>query len=153
MSESNGNSKNGSLLMAMKNMRFLSPHTILILQTQIKIHLHKVVGKVEVAIQVKKSVRSPVSRLNKWPKQTHMIRGFALYTVNAFKQFGAAKVEEVNFSFGLTLGGKAGIPYITEGSAESNVTISVKCTFPDEQKSPQQPSQQDNEETKMNRPH
>ncbi len=69
-------------------------------------------------------------------KTTRMIRGFALYTVSAFKNFGAAKVDEVNFSFGLTIGGKAGIPYITEGSAESNVTISVKCTFPDEKSEP-----------------
>ena len=83
------------------------------------------------------SARNNVTRITteQMAKTTRMIRGFALYTVNAFKKFGAAKVEEVNFSFGLTLGGKAGIPYITEGSAESNVTISVKCTFPEEKES------------------
>jgi len=64
-------------------------------------------------------------------KTTRMIRGFALYTVNAFREFGAAKVEEVNFSFGVTIGGQVGIPYISEASAKSNVTISVKCTFPE----------------------
>ena len=87
-----------------------------------------------------------VTRISKeqMAKTTRMIRGFALYTVNAFRQFGAAKVEEVNFSFGLTLGGKAGIPYITEGSAESNVTISVKCTFPDEQQPPKKENKKDN---------
>lgn len=77
--------------------------------------------------------RENITRLSteQMQRTTRMIRGFTLYTVNAFKQFGAAKVEEVNFSFGITIGGKAGIPYISEGSAESNVTISVKCTFPD----------------------
>lgn len=61
----------------------------------------------------------------------HMIRGYAIYAVSAFKKFGAAKVEEVNIAFGLKIGGKVGIPYITEGSTESNLSIEVKCTFPD----------------------
>jgi hypothetical protein len=60
-----------------------------------------------------------------------MIRGYALYALSAFKDFQGAKVEEVTLKFGLKLGGKAGIPYITEGSAESNLEISVKCTFPE----------------------
>jgi hypothetical protein len=60
-----------------------------------------------------------------------MIRGYATYAVSAFKKFSAAKVEEVNLGFGLKIGGKVGIPYITEGSTESNLTIAVKCTFPD----------------------
>ena len=60
-----------------------------------------------------------------------MIRGYAAYAVSAFKEFSAAKVEEVNLAFGLKIGGKVGIPYITEGSTESNLSIQVKCTFPD----------------------
>jgi len=64
---------------------------------------------------------------------TNMIRGYTAYAVSAFKEFGAAKVEEVTLKFGLKVGGKVGIPYITEGSAESNLEIQVKCTFPDEQ--------------------
>lgn len=59
-----------------------------------------------------------------------MIRGYALYALSAFKDFGAAEIEEVTLKFGLKLGGKAGIPYITEGSAESNLEIEVKCKFP-----------------------
>jgi TolB-like protein len=58
-----------------------------------------------------------------------MIRACATYTVSAFKNFSAAEVQEVNLKFGIKLGGKIGIPYITEGSSESNVEISVKCTF------------------------
>ena len=63
---------------------------------------------------------------------TRMIRGYAIYAVSAFKKFSAAKVDEVTLSFSLKIGGKAGIPYITEGSAESNLSIQVKCSFPDE---------------------
>ena len=64
-----------------------------------------------------------------------MIRGYTLYALSAFKNFGAAEIQEVSLKFGLKVGGKAGIPYITEGSAESNLEISVKCTFPDQTKS------------------
>lgn len=59
-----------------------------------------------------------------------MIRGYAMYAISAFKDFGAAEIEEVTVKFGLKIGGKAGIPYITEGSAESNLEIEVKCKFP-----------------------
>ncbi|WP_293166870.1 CU044_2847 family protein [Okeania sp. SIO2C9] len=29
------------------------------------------------------------------------------------------------------MGGKAGIPYVTEGTAESNLKITVECSFPE----------------------
>ncbi|MBD2101496.1 CU044_2847 family protein [Leptolyngbya sp. FACHB-261] len=60
-----------------------------------------------------------------------MIRGYASYALGAFKDFGTAQVEEVTLKFGLKIGGKAGIPFITEGTAESNLEIEVKCKFPD----------------------
>lgn len=59
-----------------------------------------------------------------------MIRGYTSYVLSAFRDFAAAEVEEVNLTFGLKLGGSAGIPYITQGKAESNLEISVRCTFP-----------------------
>ncbi len=59
-----------------------------------------------------------------------MIRTCAIQTISAFHDLGIAEVQEVNLKFGVKLGGKAGCPYITEGSAESNLEISVKCTFP-----------------------
>lgn len=65
-----------------------------------------------------------------------MIRGYAMYAVSAFKDFGAAEIEEVTLKFGLKLGGSAGIPYITEGKAESNLEIEVKCKFPPSKHSP-----------------
>ena len=71
------------------------------------------------------------SRTVEMKKAAKMIRGYTAYVISAFRNFSAANVEEVKISFGLKVGGKAGIPYITEGSAESNVAIEVKCTFPD----------------------
>lgn len=59
-----------------------------------------------------------------------MIRGYTLYALSAFRDVTTAEIEEVCLKFGMKIGGKAGIPYITEGSAESNLEISVKCKFP-----------------------
>ncbi|MBW4492998.1 MAG: hypothetical protein KME26_07900 [Oscillatoria princeps RMCB-10] len=66
----------------------------------------------------------------KMQQARQMIRGYAMYALSAFKDFRAAEIEEVRLKFGLKLGGKTGIPYITEGSAESNLEIEVKCKFP-----------------------
>lgn len=65
-----------------------------------------------------------------WRKPAYVIRGYTLYILNAFKNFGVAEIEEVNLKFGLKFSGTAGIPYITKGSAENNVEIEVKCKFP-----------------------
>lgn len=59
-----------------------------------------------------------------------MIRGYTLYALNAFKNLGDANVEEISLTFGLAIAGKTGIPYITEGSGECNLEVSVKCKFP-----------------------
>ena len=66
----------------------------------------------------------------KMKEARQMIRGYAAYALSAFKDFKVAQVEEVTLKFGMKLGGKAGIPYITEGTAESNLEIEVKCKFP-----------------------
>ncbi|MEH2024773.1 CU044_2847 family protein [Nostoc sp.] len=63
-----------------------------------------------------------------------MIRSYTIYALSAFKDFNTAEIEEVRLKFGIKLGGKAGIPYITEGSAESNLEIEVKCKFPEKPK-------------------
>ncbi|AVH67228.1 hypothetical protein CDG77_12055 [Nostoc sp. 'Peltigera membranacea cyanobiont' 213] len=62
-----------------------------------------------------------------------MIRSYTIYALSAFKDFDTAEIEEVKLTFGIKLGGKAGIPYITEGSAESNLQIEVKCKFAEKQ--------------------
>ena len=64
-------------------------------------------------------------------KEIHgTIRAYAWYAIGAFKNFGDAEVEELNLKFGLKIGGKTGVPIVTEGSAEANFEISVKCKFP-----------------------
>lgn len=68
--------------------------------------------------------------INRMQQARVLIRNYATYAVTAFKDFGAAEVEEITLKFGIKMGGKAGIPYITEGSAESNLEIEVKCKFP-----------------------
>ncbi|WP_427162726.1 CU044_2847 family protein [Aliinostoc sp. HNIBRCY26] len=63
----------------------------------------------------------------------NQIRAYTKYAIGAFKNLGAAEVEEVTLKFGLKIGGKTGIPLLTEGSAESNFEIEVKCKFPNNQ--------------------
>ncbi len=59
------------------------------------------------------------------------IRAYTNYTLNAFKKVASAIVDKVTLEFGIKVGGKAGIPYVTEGTAESNLKITVVCSFPD----------------------
>lgn len=58
------------------------------------------------------------------------IRAYTSYTLNAFKQIAIANVDKVTLKFGIRLSGEAGIPYITKGSAEGNLEVSVECSFP-----------------------
>jgi len=60
------------------------------------------------------------------------IRTYAYYCMTAFKDFGTANVDEVTLEFGINLSADAGIPYIASGKAQSNLKITVKCTYPKE---------------------
>jgi Trypsin-co-occurring domain 1 len=71
-----------------------------------------------------------ISPAVKMQQARQMIRGYAVYALSAFKEFSAAEIEEVTLKFGLKIGGSTGIPFITEGKAESNLEIEVKCKFP-----------------------
>jgi hypothetical protein len=57
------------------------------------------------------------------------IRTYTTYTMNAFKDMATANVEKVTLEFGLKVGGEAGVPYVTKGTAESNLKITVQCSF------------------------
>lgn len=61
-----------------------------------------------------------------------IIRAYARYAIGAFKHLGAAEVEEITLKFGLKIGGKTGIPILTEGSADCNFEIAVKCKLPNQ---------------------
>lgn len=67
-------------------------------------------------------------------KAHQMIRAYTKYALSAFQDFNTAEIDEVTLKFGIKMGGKAGIPYITEGSAEGNLEIEVKCKFSKQQK-------------------
>lgn len=58
------------------------------------------------------------------------IRAYTSYTLNAFKQVAIANVDKVTLKFGIKVAGEAGIPYITKGTAESNLEVTVECSFP-----------------------
>lgn len=58
------------------------------------------------------------------------LSSFTHYALNAFKEVAGANVERVTLEFGITLGGEAGVPYITKGKAEGNLKIKVECSWP-----------------------
>ena len=58
------------------------------------------------------------------------IRSYTNYALNAFRHAAIADVEEVTLQFGIEISGEAGLPYITKGTAKSNLNITVKCKFP-----------------------
>jgi hypothetical protein len=58
---------------------------------------------------------------------------YTLSTIDAFKQASntdIANIDKVTLKFGIKIAGEAGIPYITKGTAESNLEITVECSFP-----------------------
>jgi hypothetical protein len=60
------------------------------------------------------------------------ISAYTTYTLNAFKQVAIANVDKVTLEFGIKVGTEAAVPYITKGTAESNLKITVECSFPQE---------------------
>lgn len=58
------------------------------------------------------------------------IRIYTNHTLNAFRNLTGANVDKVTLEFGIKVGGEAGIPYVTKGTAESNIKITVECSFP-----------------------
>lgn len=60
------------------------------------------------------------------------IRTYTSHTLDAFRKIGTGNIDKVTLEFGIKVGGKAGIPYVTEGSADSHLKIVVQCSFPNE---------------------
>lgn len=58
------------------------------------------------------------------------IRGYTIIGLNAFKKRAIPNVDKVTLEFGIELGGEAGIPYVTKGTAKSNLKITVECSLP-----------------------
>ena len=68
------------------------------------------------------------------------IRGYTHYTLNAFRKVANANIDKVTLEFGIQIEGKAGIPYITEGTAASNLKVTVECSFPEESSTESEPN-------------
>ena len=64
------------------------------------------------------------------------IHAYTVYTLNAFKKVAIANVDKVTLEFGIELGGEAGVPYVTKGTAKSNLKITVECSFPNKTEPP-----------------
>lgn len=57
------------------------------------------------------------------------IHAYTVCSLKAFKQIPISNINKVILEFGIELGGEAGIPYITKGTAKSNMKITVECSF------------------------
>lgn len=68
------------------------------------------------------------------------IRAYTIYSLNAFRKVAIANVDKVTLEFGIEVGGEAGVPYVTKGTAKSNLKVTVECSFPQESESTSPPS-------------
>jgi hypothetical protein len=57
--------------------------------------------------------------------------GVALNALKEVSETNVAKVNKVTLEFGIKVGGKMGVPFVTEGTAESNLKVTVECSFPE----------------------
>ncbi|NJM70521.1 MAG: hypothetical protein HC862_09970 [Scytonema sp. RU_4_4] len=60
------------------------------------------------------------------------IQAYTVYVLNAFKKISSANINKVTLEFGIKVGGEAGIPYVTKGTAESHLKVTVECSFTNE---------------------
>lgn len=58
------------------------------------------------------------------------IRAYTVYTLQAFRSMAGANVNKVTLEFGIKIAGEAGVPYVTKGTADANLKITVDCSFP-----------------------
>jgi hypothetical protein len=67
-------------------------------------------------------------------KQFQAMKGtiatYTQYTLDAFTDIARANIDKVTLEFGIQVTGELGVPYVTKGSAESNLKITVECSFP-----------------------
>ena len=54
------------------------------------------------------------------------LRGFAERSVQALKDVDA-DIERVTLRFGISLGGDAGVPFVTKGSADGALSVTIQC--------------------------
>lgn len=64
------------------------------------------------------------------------IKGYTGYVIDSFDEMNRGNIEKVTLEFGVTVGGKMGIPYITEGSTAGSLKVTVECTWPRQSSNP-----------------
>ena len=57
------------------------------------------------------------------------IRAYTSYTLNVFRQMAGANVGKMTLEFWVKVAGGAGVPYVTKGTANANLKITVVCSF------------------------
>ena len=57
------------------------------------------------------------------------IFAYTNYSLAVFKKVTVGDIDKVTLEFGVEVGGEAGIPYVTKGTAKSNLKIQVECSF------------------------
>ncbi|EGJ35136.1 MULTISPECIES: CU044_2847 family protein [Moorena] len=77
----------------------------------------------------------PKLMVKKFQEIQKTIYFYTIHTLNSFRKVAIANVDKVNVNkvtleFGIEIGGEAGIPYITKGTAKSNIKITAECSFP-----------------------
>lgn len=77
--------------------------------------------------------KPPVDMAQSMQLVQNTIRTYASYCMDSFQNLGNASLSEVTLEFGINLSADAGIPYIASGKAQSNLKITVKCTYPKEE--------------------
>jgi hypothetical protein len=66
----------------------------------------------------------------KRPSIEQTILSYTSVALNALKNVSSANVDKVTLEFGIKVGGAMGIPFVTQGTAESNLKVTVECSFP-----------------------
>lgn len=58
-----------------------------------------------------------------------VVKAMANTTLNAVRDSIGANVDKVTLEFGVTVGGEAGVPFVTSGKADGSVKVKVECSF------------------------
>jgi hypothetical protein len=77
-----------------------------------------------------KGLKDVLNTLTKPPSMEQTILAYTNMALNALKNVSTANVNKVTLEFGIKVGGKMGVPFVTEGTAESNLKVTVECSFP-----------------------
>lgn len=80
-----------------------------------------------------KGLKDVLNALPKRPSIEQTILSYTSVALNALKNVSSANVDKVTLEFGIKVGGKMGIPFVTEGTAESNLKVTVECSFPNKE--------------------